>query len=99
MANTYVRTRGVVTAAYPAGGFFGFVIQTEGTGGGDRRHPGCLRRALGPPDQRRRSRRRSATSSRSPAPVQENFGLTRLSYTPTDVEQALEVLADDARGR
>lgn len=28
-----VSTRGVVTAAYPTGGFYGFVIQTPGTGG------------------------------------------------------------------
>ena len=28
------------------------------------------------------------------APVEENFGLTRMSYDPTDAEQALEVLAD-----
>ncbi len=27
-----VKTRGIVTAAYPAGGFFGFYIQTPGTG-------------------------------------------------------------------
>ncbi len=26
-------TEGVVTAAYPSGGFFGFYMQTEGTGG------------------------------------------------------------------
>ncbi|MET0524820.1 MAG: ExeM/NucH family extracellular endonuclease, partial [Nocardioides sp.] len=32
-ANPFVRTQGVVTAAYPAGGFFGFYMQTEGTGG------------------------------------------------------------------
>lgn len=30
---TRVRTRGVVTAAYPSGGFDGFYMQTEGTGG------------------------------------------------------------------
>lgn len=30
---TPVRTRGVVTASYPTGGFNGFYIQTEGTGG------------------------------------------------------------------
>ncbi|HET7069426.1 MAG TPA: ExeM/NucH family extracellular endonuclease [Nocardioides sp.] len=29
-----VITQGVVTAAYPAGGFFGYVIQTDGTGSG-----------------------------------------------------------------
>ena len=29
---TTVTTRGIVTAAYPTGGFFGFYIQTPGTG-------------------------------------------------------------------
>ncbi|MGH3361447.1 MAG: lamin tail domain-containing protein, partial [Nocardioides sp.] len=38
---THVRTRGVVTAAYPAGGFYSFVIQTEGTGGGTDATPGA----------------------------------------------------------
>lgn len=32
IAGTTVTTRGIVTAAYPAGGFFGFYIQTPGTG-------------------------------------------------------------------
>ncbi|MEZ5094298.1 lamin tail domain-containing protein [Nocardioides sp.] len=36
-----VITRGVVTAAYPTGGFNGFVIQTEGTGGGTDATPGA----------------------------------------------------------
>ncbi|WP_203335698.1 ExeM/NucH family extracellular endonuclease [Nocardioides limicola] len=31
--NQQVTTRGVVTAAYPTGGFFGFYLQTAGTGG------------------------------------------------------------------
>ncbi len=33
-AGQTVTTRGVVTAAYPSGGFNGFFLQTEGTGGG-----------------------------------------------------------------
>ena len=33
-AGDVVTTRGVVTAAYPSGGFNGFFIQTDGTGGG-----------------------------------------------------------------
>ena len=33
MVNTVVKTVGVVTAAYPTGGFSGFYIQTPGTGG------------------------------------------------------------------
>ena len=33
MAGTSVTTTGVVTAAYPTGGFNGFYVQTEGTGG------------------------------------------------------------------
>lgn len=36
-----VTTRGVVTAAYPTGGFNGFVMQTEGTGGGTDDTPGA----------------------------------------------------------
>ena len=32
LVGTTVTTRGIVTAAYPAGGFFGFYIQTPGTG-------------------------------------------------------------------
>lgn len=39
--STYVRTRGVVTAAYPTGGFYGFVIQTPGTGTGTDATPGA----------------------------------------------------------
>src|SRR5450756_2954096 len=33
LAGTLVVTEGVVTATYPTGGYFGFVIQTPGTGG------------------------------------------------------------------
>ncbi|MDU0367814.1 ExeM/NucH family extracellular endonuclease [Microbacterium sp. KSW4-17] len=33
LAGTVVTTRGVVTAAYPTGGYNGFFLQTEGTGG------------------------------------------------------------------
>jgi 5'-nucleotidase len=36
-----VTTRGVVTAAYPTGGFNGFFMQTEGTGGGTDATPGA----------------------------------------------------------
>jgi 5'-nucleotidase len=36
-----VITRGVVTAAYPTGGFFGYVIQTDGTGGATDATPGA----------------------------------------------------------
>jgi predicted extracellular nuclease len=34
-------TQGVVTAAYPTGGFFGYVLQTDGTGTGDDATPGA----------------------------------------------------------
>ena len=71
--------------AYPAGGFSGFVIQTEGTGGGTDATPGASDGLLG---QRQNTGAitpaGSATSSRSPRRSQENFGLTRLHYTPTD---------------
>ena len=36
-----VTTTGVVTAAYPAGGFFGYVLQTAGTGTGTDATPGA----------------------------------------------------------
>ncbi|MGI8524049.1 MAG: ExeM/NucH family extracellular endonuclease [Nocardioides sp.] len=36
-----VTTAGVVTAAYPAGGFYGYVLQTPGTGGGNDATPGA----------------------------------------------------------
>ena len=35
LLGTTVTTRGIVTAVYPAGGFFGFYIQTPGTGATD----------------------------------------------------------------
>jgi 5'-nucleotidase len=36
-----VITEGVVTAAYPTGGFFGYVLQTDGTGSGTDATPGA----------------------------------------------------------
>jgi 5'-nucleotidase len=36
-----VITQGVVTAAYPTGGFFGYVLQTDGTGSGTDATPGA----------------------------------------------------------
>jgi predicted extracellular nuclease len=39
LAGDTVITAGVVTAAYPTGGFFGYVLQTDGTGSGDDRTP------------------------------------------------------------
>lgn len=41
MAGDQVITRGVVTAAYPTGGFNGFYIQTEGSGGTPDATPGA----------------------------------------------------------
>ena len=41
-----VTTRGVVTAAYPSGGFNGFYMQTEGTGTGSDAHPRRIGRHL-----------------------------------------------------
>ncbi len=41
LAGDTVTTRGVVTAAYPTGGYFSFVIQTEGTGSGEDATPGA----------------------------------------------------------
>jgi predicted extracellular nuclease len=91
--NTYVRTRGVVTAAYPSGGFFSFVIQTEGTGGGSDATPGAsdgiwVRQTSGAIEVE------IGDFVEVVAPVQENFTLTRLSYDPADEDQALTELAD-----
>jgi predicted extracellular nuclease len=41
LINQTVITQGVVTAAYPTGGFFGYVLQTDGTGTGDDATPGA----------------------------------------------------------
>ncbi|MGA8248226.1 MAG: ExeM/NucH family extracellular endonuclease [Nocardioides sp.] len=41
LAGQTVTTEGVVTAAYPVGGFFGYVIQTDGTGSGSDATPGA----------------------------------------------------------
>lgn len=41
LAGDPVITEGVVTAAYPSGGFNGFYLQTGGTGGGDDTTPGA----------------------------------------------------------
>jgi predicted extracellular nuclease len=41
LAGDTVITQGVVTAAYPTGGFFGYVIQTDGTGAGTDATPGA----------------------------------------------------------
>jgi 5'-nucleotidase len=41
LVGSTVITRGVVTAAYPTGGFFGYVLQTDGTGSGTDATPGA----------------------------------------------------------
>jgi 5'-nucleotidase len=41
LAGQAVITDGVVTAAYPTGGFFGYVLQTDGTGSGNDATPGA----------------------------------------------------------
>jgi 5'-nucleotidase len=41
LAGDSVITEGVVTAAYPTGGFFGYVLQTDGTGGATDATPGA----------------------------------------------------------
>ncbi len=41
LSGTTVITRGVVTATYPAGGFNGFYLQTDGTGAGTDATPGA----------------------------------------------------------
>ena len=83
--NQTVITQGVVTAAYPTGGFFGYVLQTDGTGTGDDATPGAS----------------DAVFVHQPSgdvavqvgdyvqvtgDVQEFFGLTELSVDAADVE-------------
>jgi 5'-nucleotidase len=92
-ANTFVRTRGVVTATYPAGGFSSFVIQTEGTGAGADATPGAsdglwVRQASGTVGVE------IGDFVEVTAPVEENFGLTRLAYNPANANQALTELTD-----
>ena len=80
---THVRTRGVVTAAYPAGGFYSFVIQTEGTGGGADATPGASD-GLWVHQVRDGVDAEVGDFVEVTGRVEERFGRTELSYDPAD---------------
>ncbi len=75
----------MVTAAYPTGGFFGYVLQTDGTGSGDRRDPRRLRRGVRPPAQRSRDAH-IGQYVQVTGTVSEFGGLTELNVAAADVQ-------------
>jgi predicted extracellular nuclease len=85
LANQTVITQGVVTAAYPTGGFFGYVLQTDGTGSGDDPTPGAsdavfVHQPSGPVDVQ------VGEYVQVTGDVSEFNGLTELSVDAADVE-------------
>ena len=93
--STYVRTSGVVTAAYPAGGFFGFVVQTEGTGTGEDATPGASDALY----VFQKSGGVAATVGQHvevTGLVSEFAGLTELTYDPSDPMSSFRELAAPA---
>jgi 5'-nucleotidase len=80
-----VITEGVVTAAYPAGGFFGYVLQTDGTGSGTDATPGAsdaifVHQPSGPVNVA------VGDELKVTGPVSEFQGLTELSVAAADVQ-------------
>ncbi|GAA2144230.1 hypothetical protein GCM10009844_17540 [Nocardioides koreensis] len=92
--NTYVRTRGVVTAAYPTGGFYGFVIQTPGTGSGDDATPGASD-AVYVYQKSGGVAGHVGDYVEVTGLVTEFGGLTELTYDPSDSHSAVTVLTGD----
>jgi predicted extracellular nuclease len=91
--STYVHTSGVVTAAYPAGGFFGFVIQTAGTGTGTDTTPGASDALY----VFQKSGGVAATVGQHvevTGLVSESAGLTELTYDPSDPMSSFTALTD-----
>ncbi len=81
VAGETATTRGVVTAAYPTGDFYAFVIQTEGTGAGDDATPGAsdalwVYQASGGVDAE------IGQFVEVTGTVSERFGRTQLTYDP-----------------
>jgi predicted extracellular nuclease len=81
-----VITQGVVTAAYPTGGFFGYVLQTDGTGAGDDATPGAsdaifVHQPTGAVNVG------IGDYVQVTGEVSEFFGLTELSVDAADVEE------------
>ena len=90
-----VITKGVVTAAYPTGGFHGFYLQTQGTGGPSRA-PAAPRTAS---SSSRPSRHAldadasSATTSRSPARSASSAASPRSTAAAADIVDAGDALS------
>ena len=85
LAGQPVITEGVVTAAYPVGGFFGYVIQTDGTGGGTDATPGASDAVF----VHQPSGAVTATVGdlvKVTGPVSEFNGLTELSVNAADLQ-------------
>jgi predicted extracellular nuclease len=86
LAGKPVITEGVVTAAYPAGGFSGYVLQTDGTGSVDDATPGTSDAVFvhQPSDA---VVVRPGDYAQVTGDVSEYHGLTELSVDAADVEQ------------
>ncbi|MGZ4487509.1 MAG: ExeM/NucH family extracellular endonuclease [Nocardioides sp.] len=91
--NTYVRTRGVVTAAYPTGGFYAFVIQTPGTGTGTDATPGASD-ALYVFQKSGGVAGHVGDYVEVTGLVSEFNGLTELTYDPSDSHSSVTQLTD-----
>ena len=91
--NTYVRTRGVVTAAYPRGGFYAFVIQTPGTGSGTDATPGASD-AVYVYQKSGGVAGHVGDYVEVTGPVTEFGGLTELTYDPSDSHSSVAQLSD-----
>ena len=92
LAGETVTTRGVVTAAYPTGEFFAFVIQTEGTGSGEDATPDAsdavwVYQTTGGVDAA------EGQYVEVTGVVAERFDRTQLTYDPTS--GSLEVLDEE----
>ena len=97
-AGQTVTTEGVVTAAYPTGGFNGFFLETGGAGGTEAADadPGRLRRGLRLRLDLGRPGHASARASRSPARCTEFQGETEIgSPTVTQLATALPAVVPD----
>lgn len=93
LAGQTVTTRGVVTAAYPEGGFRGFYLQTEGTGGGRDLSTASdgvfVYQASGALD----ADAVIGNFVEVTGEVQESFGLTRVNAAASDISDAGEGFA------
>ena len=93
---TTVTTEGVVTAAYPTGGFNGFYLQTAGTGGGTDATPAPPTRSSSTASAAAGDRRPSATTSQVTGAGQASSA-ARPRSTVADRPTTSPPLADAAR--